>query len=201
MTTLTATQIAQMTATLTGGGFKRAATKEAAEARFRKIAAEKGLAPEAIDAALTTGKMPTATTVDAGPGLARLRAAPEAEAIRQAVLADEATVAAIRPAQGRKAALKLVEAAAPKEPGKRAAALEAAQRGEVPAKPDFTAATHKPFRKKLDAVAALVEAGDIAGLKAFQINPVSSSPKAIAKYRDLAVIALEARAAKVGAAA
>lgn len=77
--------------------------------------------------------------------------------------------------------------------GKRAAALEAAQRGELPDAPDFSAPTHKPHRKRLGEVIALVEAGDIDGLKAFHINPVSSSPKAIAKYRDLAVVALEAR--------
>lgn len=79
--------------------------------------------------------------------------------------------------------------------GKRASMIEAAQRGELPAAPDFSAETHKRFRKKLDAVANLVVAGDIDGLKAFEINPGSSSPKAIARYRDLAVIALEARRA------
>lgn len=80
-----------------------------------------------------------------------------------------------------------------KEPGKRAAALEAAQRGELPAPPDFSAATHKPHRKKLEAVVAMVKAGDIEGLKAIEIKPISSSPKAIARYRDLSVIALEAK--------
>lgn len=79
-----------------------------------------------------------------------------------------------------------------KPAGKRAAILEAAQRGELPAAPDFSAATHKPHRKKLEAVVAMVKAGDIEGLKAFEIKPVSSSPRAIARYRDLAVIALEA---------
>jgi len=40
---------------------------------------------------------------------------------------------------------------------------------------------------------ALAEAGDIAGLQAFKINPLSSSPKAMARYRDLCVIAITAR--------
>ncbi|MCA3641381.1 MAG: hypothetical protein IOC54_11395 [Methylobacterium sp.] len=40
---------------------------------------------------------------------------------------------------------------------------------------------------------ALAEAGDIEGLKAIEINPVSTSPKAIARYRDLAIMAIEAR--------
>lgn len=78
-----------------------------------------------------------------------------------------------------------------KKAGKRAAALEAAQRGVLPNPPDFTAATHRRFRPKLAKLVELVEAGDIAGLKAIEINPVSSSPKAMAKYRDLAVAALD----------
>jgi len=40
---------------------------------------------------------------------------------------------------------------------------------------------------------ALAEAGDIEGLKSIEINPVSTSPKAMARYRDLAIIAIEAR--------
>ena len=41
---------------------------------------------------------------------------------------------------------------------------------------------------------ALAEAGDITRLQACQINLVSSSPKAMARYRDLCVIAIAARA-------
>ena len=44
-------------------------------------------------------------------------------------------------------------------------------------------------------IVVLAEAGDIAALQAFEINPVSSSPKAIARYRDLCVIAIAARTA------
>ncbi len=84
--------------------------------------------------------------------------------------------------------------------GARAAVIEDAKNGIIPAAPDFSAATHARFRKKLAEIVAMVEAGDIDGLKAFPINPVSSSPKAMAKYRDLAVMALEARAAKEVAA-
>jgi hypothetical protein len=32
--------------------------------------------------------------------------------------------------------------------------------------------------------------GDLEGLKAVEINPVSTSRKAMARYRDLAIIAL-----------
>ena len=42
---------------------------------------------------------------------------------------------------------------------------------------------------------ALAETGDIAALQAIEINPVSSSPKAMARYRDLCVIAIMARSA------
>lgn len=88
------------------------------------------------------------------------------------------------------------EKAAPKEKelGKRAQAVADAESGKVPSAPDFSAPTHARFRKKLGEVEALVKSGDIKGLKAYAINPVSSSPKAICKYRDLAVIALEAKA-------
>jgi hypothetical protein len=77
----------------------------------------------------------------------------------------------------------------------RFATLEvAAKAGQLPAPPDFSAPTHARFRARLGHIVALAEAGDIAGLRAIVINPVSSSPKAMARYRDLCVIALEARA-------
>lgn len=80
--------------------------------------------------------------------------------------------------------------------GRAASALEAAQRGELPAVPDFSAETHKRFRGKLAQLVALVEAGDAAGLKTIEIKPYSSSPKAMVRYRDLAVVAIEARTAR-----
>lgn len=83
---------------------------------------------------------------------------------------------------------------APDRPnGKRAAIEEAARRGELPEPPDFSAETHKRFRNKLASLVDLAKSGDLDGLKAMVINPVSSSPKALARYRDLCVIALEAR--------
>ncbi len=79
--------------------------------------------------------------------------------------------------------------------GKRQAILDQAQSGTMPPAPDFSKPTHARFRAKLAQIAALAEAGDIAGLQAFEINPVSSSPKAMARYRDLCVIAITARSA------
>ena len=100
------------------------------------------------------------------------------------------------------AAAKKAQKPAPKpEPvstrplGKRAAIQAAARDGKLPEPPDFSAETHKRFRNKLASVVELAKAGDLKGLRAFEVNPVSSSPKAIARYRDLCVIALEAHAA------
>ena len=78
--------------------------------------------------------------------------------------------------------------------GKRKAILDQAQTGALPQPPDFSKPTHARFRTKLAQIVALAEAGDIAALQAFEINPVSSSPKAMARYRDLCVIAVTARA-------
>ena len=82
--------------------------------------------------------------------------------------------------------------------GRRQVIIDQAQAGALPTAPDFSKPTHARFRAKLAQIVALAEAGDIAGLQAFEINPVSSSPKAMARYRDLCVIAITAR---MGAAA
>ena len=78
--------------------------------------------------------------------------------------------------------------------GKRQAILDQAQAGALPTSPDFSKPTYARFRAKLAQIVALAEAGDIDGLQAFEINPVSSSPKAMARYRELCVIAITARA-------
>lgn len=41
---------------------------------------------------------------------------------------------------------------------------------------------------------ALAEAGDLAGLQAFEIKATSSSPKALIRYRDRSILALQAQA-------
>ena len=78
--------------------------------------------------------------------------------------------------------------------GKRQAIRDQAQTGALPIAPDFSKPTHARFRAKLAQIVALAEMGDIAALQAIEINPVSSSPKAMACYRDLCVIAIAARA-------
>ena len=79
--------------------------------------------------------------------------------------------------------------------GKRQAIIDQVQTGALPLPPDFSKPTHARFRAKLAQIVVLAEAGDIAALQAFEINPVSSSPKALARYRDLCVIAIIARTA------
>jgi hypothetical protein len=202
-TQLSNTHIGQLTAIITGGGYKRANSKEAYLKRFSSALTEK--AGDKVSAAALKGILGASDFDTAKANLeAALRTGKPAEAKpapkeaagkgRKAALAIAASTA---PAEAPKAA-KAPKAAADKgdarkPAGKRAAILEAAQRGELPQAPDFSANTHKPHRGKLATVVAMVEAGDIEGLKAFPINPISSSPKAIDRYRNLAVIALEAR--------
>ncbi len=77
--------------------------------------------------------------------------------------------------------------------GKRQAIRDQTQTGALPNAPDFSKPTHARLRAKLAQIVVLAEADDIAALQAFEINPVSSSPKAMARYRDLCVTAITAR--------
>lgn len=123
----------------------------------------------------------------------KAKAAADAKAIK----AEAAKAAkAAKPAKAPKPAKAAKEPKGERAPtGKRAEIAEKAAKGIVPAAPDFSAATHSRFRKPLAEVVALIEAKDIKGLKAFPIKPISSSPKALDKFRNLAVVALEAQAA------
>lgn len=80
--------------------------------------------------------------------------------------------------------------------GKRAQAIASAEAGKLPSPPDFSAETHTRFRPRLAELVSLVKKGDIKALEAFEIKAVSTSPKAMARYRDLAVVALKAKKAK-----
>ena len=66
--------------------------------------------------------------------------------------------------------------------------------GKLPTKLAFTSPGDKRYQKKVDLLNELAAKGDIKGLKAVEINAYSSSPKKMAKWRDLAVIALLAKA-------
>ena len=125
--------------------------------------------------------------------LKRRRAAHRVEA--RAADATEPSIGIADPALADHPVAKANAASWPSGPkaGKRAALIEQALAGALPAAPDFSKPTHARFRAKLAKLVALAEAGDVEGLKAIEINPVSTSPKAMVRYRDLAIIAIEAR--------
>lgn len=79
-------------------------------------------------------------------------------------------------------------------------AMASAEHGNLPPVPDFSAATHAGYRKKLAACVAMVEAGNIKGLEAVDIQPLSSSRTAIRRYVDIAIVALKAQAKSARAA-
>jgi hypothetical protein len=160
-------------------------------------------------------------TTKTTPGLRRLRASLKAETIRAAVLADQRKGRAEARAKIAAAKAPKTAAAAPrarrapkaranaerpaskaaKATGKHAAMLASAQAGKLPAPPDFTAETHKRFRSKLAEVAALAKAGDAKALAAWEHKGfMGSSMRAVMRYRDLALVALEAHARQADAA-
>lgn len=74
------------------------------------------------------------------------------------------------------------------------ARYEQAIAGKLPEPPDFSAPSHKPYRAKLAAIEGMAREGNVSGLKAFEIKPISSSRVALDKYRNLCITALAARA-------
>jgi len=85
---------------------------------------------------------------------------------------------------------------APPAPPARAAApaapiIAAAVRATLPPPPNFEAATHKPYRAKLAKLIELAHAGDIGGMLAIEIKPSSTSPKALIRYRNAVIAALQ----------
>jgi hypothetical protein len=60
----------------------------------------------------------------------------------------------------------------------------------------FCADTHWPFRKRIAALAALIRARDLPGLKKHDVKEISTTPIMIGKLRDLAIAALSAKAEK-----
>lgn len=200
MTNLTASQIALISAELTGAEPTRTATKERAIAKLRAAIAER-IGEDKADAILAQAlDAPTSEAASAilrGEEDARVEdAAPKQRRAALDLIEAEAPAPEAKPAREKKPRAPKAD----KPQGKRASILEALQRGELPPAPDFSAETHKRFRAKLAEVIAAAEAGDIAALRAFEINPVSSSPKAIDRYRLRAILALEARAAGNAAA-
>lgn len=83
------------------------------------------------------------------------------------------------------------------------ALLEMAQQGILPGLPDFTAQTHAYYRPKLADLEALAKSGKLEALKSYEIlgpnaTIESSSPRMMQRYRNLCVIALEAKGNEAG---
>lgn len=185
-TNLSAVQINRLAQRLSEAPLGRSASVAAAAERFERLLAAKigaERAPKAIKVILTAPGLETA----AGRLAAEIDACEEA-APPPAPAEPEPTIAPASIAETE-------PTTAPNAPRRRRDAdIEAkARQGELPPPPDFSAPTHARFRAKLAALVELAGKADATGLRAIQINPVSSSPKALARYRDLAVLAIEAR--------
>jgi hypothetical protein len=188
-TNLSAVQINRLAQRLSEAPLGRSANVAAAAERFERLLAAKigaERAPKAIKAILTAPGFETAegrlvAEVDACEPEAPAQPAPRTATAEP--IAEPAPLAETEPAL------------APSAPRRRRdAEIESkARQGELPPPPDFSAPTHARFRAKLAALVELARKADATGLRAVPINPVSSSPKALARYRDLAVLAIEAR--------
>ena len=190
-TNLSAVQINRLAQRLSEAPLGRSASVAAAAERFERLLAAKigpDRAPKAIKAILTAPGFETAegrlvAEIDACDPDAPAEPAPPAVApepiIEPATVVKEAAEPVLAPSATRR---------------RRDADIEAkARQGELPPPPDFSAPTHARFRAKLAALVELAGKADATGLRAISINPVSSSPKALARYRNLAVLAIEAR--------
>jgi hypothetical protein len=191
-TILTASEINRLAQRLSQPPLGRSASAAAAAERFQRLLATKIGPARAADSA---GKILSAPGFETAEG--RLVAAIESDAL--AIPVEPAPAA--DPAQVVITKLKAASNPAPEHAASREAQrrptnadLKAkARQGELPPPPDFSAPTHSRFRNKLEGLIALAERGDAEALRAVTINPVSSSPKALARYRDLCITAIEAR--------
>ena len=199
-TNLSAVQINRLAQRLSEAPLGRSASVAAAAERFERLLAAKigvDRAPKAIKAIQTAPGFETAegrlvVEIDACEAPPQPPAAPEPS--NETAPTTEAETAAAAAPIVEATATKSEQAAAPSARRRRDADIEAkARQGELPPPPNFSAATHARFRAKLAALVELAEKADATGLRAIPINPVSSSPKALARYRDLAVLAIEAR--------
>ena len=193
-TNLSAVQINCLAQRLSEASLGRSVSVAAAAERFERLLAAKigaDRAPKAINSILTATGLETA----AGRLAAEIDAC-EPDAPAEPTPPPVAPEPIIEPAPVVEQAAETE--AAPSAPRRRRdAEIEAkARHGELPPPPDFSAPTHARFRAKLAALVELAGKADVTGLRAIAINPVSSSPKALARYRDLAVMAIEARAGR-----
>ncbi|MCA3444214.1 MAG: hypothetical protein INF52_12715 [Rhodobacter sp.] len=189
-TILTATEINRLAQRLTQPPLGRSASVAAAAERFQRLLAAKIGPARAAEAARAILAAPGFETAE-GRLVAEIEADAAAIPVEPAPAADPEPVVIAKS----KAAPKPESTSAPNAQRRhRNADLDArARQGELPPPPDFSAPTHARFRSKLEGLTALAERGDAEALAAVTINPVSSSPKALARYRDLCLTAIEAR--------
>jgi hypothetical protein len=190
-TNLSAVQINRLAQRLSEAPLGRSANVAAAAERFERLLAAKigaDRAPKAIKAILTAPGFETAE----GRLVAEIDAC-EPEAPAELASPSVTPEPAVEPAAVvEKSAEPALAPSAPRR--RRDADIETkARQGELPPPPDFSAPTHARFRAKLAALVELARKADATGLREMPINPVSSSPKALARYRDLAVLAIETR--------
>jgi hypothetical protein len=196
-TNLSAVQINRLAQRLSEAPLGRSASVAAAAERFERLLVAKigaDRAPKAIKSILTAPGFETAE----GRLFAEIDACePDAPAQSASwpVTPEPAPIAEPQSAVAAEPIFQAIPAAPSAPRRRRDSDIEAkARQGELPPPPDFSAPTHARFRAKLAALVELVGKADATGLRAISINPISSSPKALARYRDLAVLAIEARA-------
>jgi hypothetical protein len=208
--TLNGPQITALSQQLSAEPLTRAATRERAAKRFtRLLAARTGLdsadnlargildAPDeaAAQARLAGALRPFAAAAEPAPAAtAAAEPAPAAAAAAEPAPAPAAPAKASPPIKGEspEALRQAIAEGRVRSTAKRLRLI--AEAGILPPPPDFSAETHARFREPLCEVIRLAGAGDVAGLQAFEIKAISSSPRAILRYRDAALIALAAGA-------
>jgi hypothetical protein len=197
-TNFTAAQINRLAQRLSEAPLGRSASVAAAADRFERLLAAKigaDRAPNAIKSILTAPGFETAE----GRLVAEIDACEPDATMELAPIVEPEPVTLAVPTVETLPALPELATAPSARRRRRDADIEAkARQGELPPPPDFSAPTHARFRAKLAALVELVGKADATGLRAIHINPVSSSPKALARYRDLAVLAIEARSGRNG---
>lgn len=72
--------------------------------------------------------------------------------------------------------------------------------GTMPGKPVITSAANPGYQKKFDALAALADAGDWAGVEAYQVTGVNTYAKKLGQYRARLLAAHAAQSATSAAA-
>lgn len=190
-------ELATLAAILTGERFATNSRRDAM-AKFIPAAIRTKLDVEKARAILAKAKTPTVAPAAPAKNGKSKQLRPKQDPVRRA----EAKIAKVKTPRksstGKSPPAKVKPAkAAPNAhrtpSASMAAIVEAAKAGKLPTPPDFSAPSRERYRAKLAEVVKLAKAGDVKALRAVEINPSCSGPAAIARYRDLCVVALTAK--------